>query len=339
MKKQLLWTLTFFAFIAISLSTHGASVPSGYSYNTLVGSGVGQVGAIAVDTSTGEIFLATASNQVYKINPDASVAHIASNPWSATGSAFVADVTDIDVIQGGGDLLLGGYQGSNGTITRLDRSTYTPYLDFSFNNGGLYTGLAIDNSTNTMYMTDGYGSSNLLYSSTTATGDGATPVNSVSNYACSLEMMQGTSTLVYHEYQARSLSWYDLTTGATITKTLASMGMGGSCTGNIAINPLTNDIYIPYGTTIVKIAPDGSSYSTFATGLINNWYIDLAFGPSILAGQSWEWSLYGTLGYAGQVFEIGGFGGSNPVPTPSVAWLLCVGLGGIFGIRKKIIKI
>jgi len=339
MKKQLLWTLAFFAFIAISLNAHGATVPSGYSYNTFAPGGYGAPCAIAVDTSTSEIFFASTSTQIWRINPDTSFTFLVSNPWSATGSTFSGDVTDIEVIQGG-DLLLGGYQGTNGTVTRVNRTTSAPSLATYFSGGLASTGLAIDNSINTIYMTDGYGFSNSLWtSSSAASGTAASALHSVSASALSLEMMPGTSKLVYHDYLAKTLSWFDLTTSTTTSVSLATLGMGGTSNGNFAINPLTNDIYIPYSNTIVKIAPDGSSWSTFATGLSVAWYIDLAFGPSLLAGQSWEWSLYGTLGSAGQIFEIGGFGGSNPVPAPSVAWLLCVGLGGIFGIRKKFIKV
>ena len=315
------------------------TLPPGYSYHVVVPGGYSTAGVIAVDITTREIFFANNGLQLYGVDPNTlAVSLIANNPWAATGSSFIGDLTDIDVLPGG-DILLGGYQGSKSILTRVDRVTHAASLLTYFDGGSQRPGVAISDDASTIYMTDGWGTANLLCDSPSGnTGYPANVVAAVSGYACSLEMVPGTFQLVYHDYLGKTLYWYDLSMGTTTSVSLASLGLSSSSSGNFAVHPLTHDIYLPYSNMIYKIAADGSSATLFAAGFSTDWYIDLAFGPSILGGQSWQWSLFGTHGTVNQIFEIGGFGGQNPVPVPNVAWLLGFGLVGVVAFRRKFIK-
>ncbi len=311
-KKETGRRFIFFAlFVIFSLSASGQSVISPYSISTFTSSVPGQVTEMTIDQATGNIYCAvgSTSGSIYKITPSASISTVTTN-WASTGywhpyvrtgyaynSGSVYVFAPLQPVNNYTNNALIAVDVTTGTPTVLQTTSITAGEDACAFVGNL------------LYMSDGNGTSNTIYtydiSTSTFSSLGSGTLPSAGREA--FRYCPTTGTLYFGNGNG-DLYTVNTSTGAL---TLISTSLATS-NAKFTIDPAGKYAYYiaNSGTDVNRVDLATGVSSSFATGLSSSSSSDLEFGPS---SSGWGKSLY-VGGIGGIIYEVsfGPFDGGTP---------------------------
>ncbi len=269
-------------FFAMNIQAKAQSVITPFSISTLTSAMPNQVTEMAIDQSTGDIYSTGTdftNGNMYKTTTAAVISTISTNfassvgywhPYVRTGIAF-----------NGGNLYLFTPNSPtsfvNLAVLRVNATTGVSTVLNATSIGGGEDGCTFIG--NVLYMTDGIGAANSIYTYNTVTSTFATLTSGTlpgGSYDA-LRYCAANNTLYYGNAATGGLYTVNQTTGA-LTLISSSLASG---TAKFVIDPFgVYAYYLDNGNSVNRIKLSTGVSSSFATGLASNNNSDLAFGPS-----------------------------------------------------------